>query len=314
MSPPPDDVLTLAAAVVLVLSLLTLAGRALRARMPEDHADPLVETYFTRVRSWWAMVALLGLAVLIGEAGVVVLFALASFAALREIVTYTMKTRADHLSLALAFFAVLPLQYVFVGMGLQGLFGTFIPVYAFLLLPVFSALRGAPDGFLVRVSETQWALMTAVFCLSHVPALMTLDIPGHGGRGVFLIVFFLICVQGGDLIEYGFGRRLGRVQVASGISPKTREGMAAGVAGAALIGAGLAWATPFGVAGAMAMAAAASAAGMAGSLVFSAIKRDRGVRDWSHLIPGQGGFMDQFDSAIFAAPVFFHLTGAFWAG
>jgi len=313
MSPSANDALTLAAAVVLVLSVLTLAGEVLRARVTGDRALPMIETYLTRVQSWWAMVALLGLAVLIGEGGVVALFAVASFAALREMVTYTTKTRADHLSLALAFFVVLPLQYVFVGFGMQSLFGTFIPVYAFLLLPVVSALRGAPRGFLVRVSETQWALMTAVFCLSHVPALMTLEIPGHEGRGVFLIVFFIICVQGGDLIEHGFGRRLGRVQVAPGISPKTREGIAAGIAGAALIGAALAWATPFEVAGAMAMAAAASAVGMAGSLVFSAIKRDRGVKDWSHLIPGQGGFMDQLDSAIFAAPVFFHLTGQIWA-
>ncbi len=35
----------------------------------------------------------------------------------------------------------------------------------------------------------------------------------------------------------------------------------------------------------------------------TAIKRDKGIRDWSHLIPGQGGVLDQLDSVIFAAPV-----------
>ena len=52
----------------------------------------------------------------------------------------------------------------------------------------------------------------------------------------------------------------------------------------------------------------ASAVGMFGNLVFAAIKRDRGVKDWSHLIPGQGGFVDQLDSVIFAAPIFYHVT------
>ena len=80
-----------------------------------------------------------------------------------------------------------------------------------------------------------------------------------------------------------------------------------------LIGALISWITPFGVLGAAAMAGAASVVGMFGNIVFAAIKRDRGVKDWSHLIPGQGGFVDQLDSVIFAAPIFYHLTKFFWA-
>ena len=85
-----------------------------------------------------------------------------------------------------------------------------------------------------------------------------------------------------------------------------------GVASAMIIGAMLSWITPFGVTGAMAMAGVASLVGMFGSLVVAAIKRDRGVKDWSHLIPGQGGFVDQLDSVIFAAPIFYHLTRFFY--
>ena len=47
-------------------------------------------------------------------------------------------------------------------------------------------------------------------------------------------------------------------------------------------------------------------------VISTAIKKDKGVRDWSHLIPGQGGFLDQLDSVIFAAPVFYHLTHLMW--
>ncbi len=307
------DILLLAGGVVGILLGLTIFGEMLRLRVAEGQTNPVVETFMTRVHSWWIMVVLLSLALLTGRFGVVLLFAFASFAAMRELLTYAQKNTADHLSLALAFFVILPLQYLFVGLGWSALFAVFIPVYAFLLLPMVSALRGHPERFLVRVAETQWGLMICVFCMSHVPALMTLDIPGYGDRAILLLVFFVMVVQFGDLLDYFFGRRIGKTRIAPELSPKTLEGMTCGVLCAALIGGLLSWITPFGLWGAMAMAALASITGMFGSLVFAAIKRDRGVKDWSHLIPGQGGFMDQLDSVIFAAPIFYHVTLLIWA-
>lgn len=303
------DILLVTLAVMGLLTALTVLGEILRARLPWGQTDPAVETFMTRVHSWWGMVILLALAALSGQVGLVLLFAFASFAALREFLTYATKRRADHLALALGAFVILPLQYLFVGLGWTGLFTVFIPVYAFLLLPVISALRGDPDRFLVRVAETQWGLMICVFCISHVPALLTLDLPaGTSDRAVLLIVFLVIVVQTGDLMDYFAGRRFGRRKIAPGLSPKTAEGVATGILAGALVGAALSWITPFGVAGAAAMAVLACVAGMFGNLVFAAIKRDKGVRDWSHLIPGQGGFLDQLDSVIFAAPVFYHVA------
>jgi phosphatidate cytidylyltransferase len=254
------------------------------------------------------MVILIGLAMLTGKIGVTVLFAFASFAALREFLTLTTKAQADHLSLALAFFVIMPLQYFFVAMEWSGLYAIFIPVYAFLLLPIVSALRGNANRFLIRVAETQWGLMITVYCVSHVPALMNLNIAGQGDRAILLVTFLVMVVQLGDLLEYFFGRRFGRTKIAAGLSPKTWEGVACGVISAMLIGGLLSWITPFGLWGAMAMAGIASLTGMFGNIVVTAIKRDRGVKDWSHLIPGQGGFVDQLDSVIFAAPIFYHLT------
>jgi hypothetical protein len=58
--------------------------------------------------------------------------------------------------------------------------------------------------------------------------------------------------------------------------------------------------------------ARAAAAGLMGGLVLIAIKRDRGVADWSRLIPGQGGFLDQLGGVMIAAPVFHHLARLIW--
>jgi len=265
-----------------------------------------------RIASRWGIVGLILRALLPGRLGGSILCLFSSFAAMREFLTLTAKNQADHMALALAFFVVLPLQYVFVWWGWDGLYTVFIPVYAFLLLPIISALRGNHQKFLMRVAETQWGLMITVFCVSHVPALMNLRFEGYDGRGVLLIAFLVIVVQLGDLLDFFFGRRIGKRRIAPGLSPKTYEGMACGVACAAIIGGILSWITPFGVPGAIAMAAVASLVGMFGNIVVTAIKRDRGVKDWSHLIPGQGGFVDQLDSVIFAAPIFYHLARYFW--
>ncbi|WP_108815399.1 phosphatidate cytidylyltransferase [Loktanella sp. Alg231-35] len=312
MNSTMTDILLLAFGSFGILIALTFVGEVLRAREEPGFNNPVLDTYMTRVQSWWGMVAFIGIALLLGKPGVMVLFGFASFAALREFLTLTTKAQADHLSLALAFFVVLPLQYVFVGMEWAGLFTVLIPVYAFLFLPMVSALRGNPDKFLVRVAETQWALMIAVYCVSHVPALMSVEIDGYGDRSLLLIAFLVMVVQLGDLLEYFFGRRIGRTRIAPGLSPKTWEGVLLGVASAMIIGAMLNWITPFGLIGAALMAGVASLVGMLGNLVVAAIKRDRGVKDWSHLIPGQGGFVDQLDSVIFAAPIFYMLTVYFY--
>jgi phosphatidate cytidylyltransferase len=53
--------------------------------------------------------------------------------------------------------------------------------------------------------------------------------------------------------------------------------------------------------------------GFFGGLVMSAIKRDRGVKDWGTMIEGHGGMLDRLDSVVFAAPVFFHAVRYGWA-
>ncbi|MGE0714323.1 MAG: phosphatidate cytidylyltransferase [Alphaproteobacteria bacterium] len=298
------------AGIVAVLAIASAVGFVLERRLG---ATATIDNLNARIRAWWVMVALIGGAIWIGHTGVVLLFALASFAALREFVTLTPTRRGDHWALAAAFFVVLPLQYWLIGIEWYGLYSIFIPVWVFLLLPVAAALRGDTQRFMARVAELQWGLMIAVFCVSHVPALLTLPIPGYEGRNVLLVVFLVLVVQASDVLQYVWGKLAGRRKIAPSLSPsKTVEGFAGGVASAVALGAALWWITPFAPWQAAAMALVITLMGFLGGLVMSAIKRDRGVKDWGRMIEGHGGMLDRLDSVIFAAPIFFHLTRYWW--
>lgn len=313
-APASPHLLTLLAAVGAILILATMIGQVLKRRIAPDGSNPAIENLNARILAWWGMVALLGIAFLAGRAGVIVLFGFCSFAALREFLTLTARRRADHWGLAAGFFIILPLQYWLIWAGWYGLYSIFVPVYAFLLLPILAALRGGPENFLVRAAETQWALMIAVFCISHVPALLMLEIPGYEGRNVLLIAFLVFVVQLSDVMQYVWGKIFGRHKIAPVLSPsKTWEGFVGGVASATLTGAALWWMTPFTPVQAAGLSLVITLLGFGGGLVMSAIKRDRGVKDWGHLIAGHGGFIDRLDSVIFSAPIFFHLVRFYWS-
>ncbi len=308
------DLLKLLGGLTAVLVLASLAGRLLKRRLSPDGTNTVIENLNDRVNAWWVMIILMGGALLFGRLGAILLFGFASFAALREFVTLTDTRRGDHWALASAFFVVLPVQYYLVYIDWYGLYSILVPVYAFLLMPIISALRGDTDHFLVRVAEVQWALMICVFCVSHVPALLTLQIPGYEGRNLLLIAFLVVVVQSSDVLQYVWGKMLGRTKIAPKLSPsKTVEGFIGGALSATLVGAALFWMTPFTPFQAGLLSFVIVLMGFFGGLVMSAIKRDRGVKDWGHLIAGHGGFIDRLDSVIFSAPIFFHLVRYWWS-
>jgi len=155
--------------------------------------------------------------------------------------------------------------------------------------------------------------MICVYCVSYAPAVFFLRIPGYEGQNGKLLFFFVLVVQISDVLQYIWGKTLGHHKIAPTVSPnKTWEGFIGGVLSASLIGACLWWATPFTRLQAAAISLAITLMGFAGGLVMSAIKRDRGVKDFGTLIEGHGGVMDRIDSICFAAPVFFHLTRYFF--
>ena len=307
------DLLTLFAGIFAVLVLASAVGILLRHKVARGEPHPAIDNLIARVNAWWVMVVVLGIAFAFGKTGVVVLFGFISFMALREFVSLSYTRRGDHWALAMVFFFFLPLQYVLVGIEWYGLYSILIPVYAFLTLPIFASLSGDLARFFERTSKLQFALMVCVYCISHVPALMTLRIPGFEGGNILLIAWLVLVVQGSDVLQYVWGKLVGRRRIAPELSPsKTVEGLIGGVASATLVGASLAWLTPFAPWQAGVIALVVCLMGFFGGLVMSAMKRDRGVKDWGTMIEGHGGMLDRLDSVIFAAPVYFHLVRYFW--
>lgn len=298
--------------IATVLVVATLIAETLRWRA-RGRRSAVLDNLVARIRAWWVMAGVVALAFAFGRLGVIVLFALVSLFALREFITLTPTRRGDYYALLAAFYVVLPWQYWLVWSDWYGLYTLLIPVYAFLVLPILATIGGDTTRYLERTAKVQWGLMICVFCISHVPALLNLRIPGYEDRNLLLFAFLVIVVQSSDVLQYVWGKLLGRHLIAPKLSPsKTVEGFVGGILSASLLGAALWWITPFSPLQAFALALVANLMGFFGGLVMSAIKRDRGIKDWGHMIEGHGGVLDRLDSVCFAAPVFFHLIRYGW--
>ncbi|MBE6478525.1 MAG: phosphatidate cytidylyltransferase [Propionibacteriaceae bacterium] len=175
-------------------------------------------------------------------------------------------------------------------------------IIGMLALMVIAALlvrvpRGT-DGFVKDAAAS-------VFTIGYLPLLgstCTLMLADDHGAG--RVLCFLIAVIACDTGAFAFGVMFGRHRMAPKVSPaKSWEGLTGGLLAALVAGAlsvRLVLHAPVWV-GAL-MGVVVGAVGALGDLVESAIKRDAGIKDMSHVLPGHGGAMDRLDSLILAAP------------
>ncbi|KAF1038560.1 MAG: Phosphatidate cytidylyltransferase [Herbaspirillum frisingense] len=309
---PKDTLIALFGGVFAVLAFASAIGGILRWRLA-GRSSNVIDNLNSRIKAWWWMIGALAVAFWGGKLGVVLLFAFISLQSLREFISVTHTRAGDHRALLWCFFFFLPLQYVLIDLDWYGLFSILIPVYAFLLLPISASLGADTKHFLERAAKVQWGLMICVYCISHVPALLTLPIPGFEGRNLQLIVFLVLTVQSSDVFQYVWGKLFGKRKLSPEISPsKTLEGLVGGVLTSTAVGAALWWITPFNVWQAALVALTINILGFFGGFVLSAIKRDRGLKDWGAMIEGHGGMLDRVDSISFSAPIFFHIVRYWW--
>lgn len=335
---PTQQVATLFLIVFGVLAIVStmtlLVGFHVRKTAARDEAWQRELQHFRRLlTTTWSMVVIFWIGWALGEGMATLLFALISFFALREFITLSPTRRGDHRSLILAFFVVLPIQFLLVGTARFDLFTVFIPVYVFIALPVVSALANDPDHFLERNAKLQWGITVCVYGLSHVPALLLLSFPGYEGKSAFLVFFLVFVVQTCMVVQHLIARRFAYLPpetLAASVEGHrfglrrwlAREPFAPNVSGsfnwaswgvgmviACVVGALLSFITPFGYGQALAMSLIACVAGSMGHLVMKALKRDRGIPNWGQKgvgVTGANGLLDRVDALCFAAPVFFH--------
>ncbi|HGW3731302.1 TPA: phosphatidate cytidylyltransferase [Citrobacter freundii] len=264
-----------------------------------------------RIRTWWVIIVLFSLAILSPHWLALTFFALVSFMALKEFLTLAPSRQTDRMPLLWMFIAI-PINYWLIGINWYGMFVVFIPVYAFLFLPVRMVIAGDTQGFLRFVSQHHWSLMTTVFAFSHVAFLLVL--PDDGKQtGALLVLFLVGLTEFNDIAQYLWGKSIGRIKVMPKVSPnKTLAGLVGGVVTTTLMAAVLGPVmTPLNLPLSLLAGFIIGLSGFCGDVVMSAIKRDIGVKDSGTLLPGHGGILDRLDSLIFTAPVFFHFIRYF---
>ena len=292
-----------------VLALVTVIALVRTLRDSDAQTQETQYSFNRDLRAVWVASVIFWTAWAAGALVSTLLFGIVSFIALRELITLTHTRRADHRSLLLAFFVVLPIQYVLVAWQLFDLFTVFIPVYVFLAIPVVSAFGNDPQRFLERTAKIQWGIMVCVYGISHAPALLLLELPNYAERGAFLVLFLVGVVAVAQIAQESASRRLRRRPVARAISRSfSVRAWVIGALSAGLLGALLYWVTPFKPIPALLMGFIAGGCGTLGEFVMKALKRDAGVRNWGGKasVTGAVGLLDRVAPLCFAAPVFFH--------
>ncbi|PXX98187.1 phosphatidate cytidylyltransferase [Halomonas sp. LBP4] len=151
---------------------------------------------------------------------------------------------------------------------------------------------------------TPWRLAMGLWVL--LPAWVGLNVLRDSGA-VWLL-FVLLVVWCADIGAYFAGRAFGRRKLAPKVSPgKSWEGVAGGLVATAVLAVAYALWQGLGAGGGLILVAATLAVTLAsvlGDLLESMLKRHRGIKDSSNLLPGHGGVLDRIDSLTAALPLF----------
>lgn len=298
-------------AVAALSGLTTFLGTRAAARTADRERLARLEMLNSHLRGSWSVLAVFTIAFVLGKWALLVVFALASFFALREFLSLTPIKSSDHWALVIAFYGIIPAQYLLLGFGRASVVATFIPVYVFLLLPVIVAIRQDNERFLERVAKLQWGLMISVYCISFAPAIATLPIRGYEDRGPLLLLFFLAVLLLTDALQLVASAALGGRALRSN-PKKTTRGLAAGSGVGALIGTALAWITPFSWWQALVMSLLIVGTGYLGTVVLASVKQSLGAREWDSEVVLTRGVLERLEALTFAAPLFWQVTRYFW--
>jgi phosphatidate cytidylyltransferase len=157
----------------------------------------------------------------------------------------------------------------------------------------------------------------AIGLLVLVPAWLALVVLQRQPGGAWWVLYVFSLVWVADTGAYFAGKQFGRTKLAPKVSPgKSVEGLVGGLLATLMLALGVATQTDMagnvGVAVFVAVSMFTVLASVQGDLFESMIKRQRGIKDSSQILPGHGGLLDRIDSVTAAAPVF--VACMFWLG
>jgi phosphatidate cytidylyltransferase len=254
---------------------------------------------------WYGGVPLAALLAVAGALGTGELFGLAERGGTRPARALGMMTAA---AIPLVTYVALARPAVGAAAAEAGVYAA--ALWLLLLLTWVLAARSPGDRPLEAVSVT----LLGVAYTGGLPAFLLLirhgQLPTRSWAGALLVFFPLVVTWVCDTAAMFGGRTFGGPKLAPTVSPgKTRSGTVAGVIAALVVAPLFAvWVFPrVGVEmrlwEAVAVAGVLSVVGQVGDLTESLFKRQAGVKDSSHLIPGHGGILDRLDSLYFVVPV-----------
>ncbi|AKS40818.1 phosphatidate cytidylyltransferase [Wenzhouxiangella marina] len=194
----------------------------------------------------------------------------------------------------------LPLQIPTLPIVIPSLLGAIAGMW----LLLFLWLAGPKWGGQPRSGMTLFKLLVLTLILLGA----WLAISWLQARSPWLVLFLMLLIAAADVGAYFTGRSVGGPKLAPRISPgKTWSGVAGGLVATILVtalAAALLPDAPFRPMIAALVAAVLAWISVGGDLFISLLKRQRGLKDSSNLLPGHGGILDRFDSLGAALPFF----------
>ncbi len=152
-------------------------------------------------------------------------------------------------------------------------------------------------------------IMQFYFGLLYIPFMISfLYMLRIRDKGIVEVIFVVISSWICDTFAYFTGRLLGRHRLAPVLSPKKSvEGAIGGAVFSGIFGGLLAFVIHDSIPIYALVTFIGAIISQFGDLFASGIKRDKGIKDYGHLIPGHGGILDRFDSIIITAPIIYIL-------
>lgn len=221
--------------------------------------------------------------------------------------------------LAVALFVVSALKY-----EPQQISSIFPAVLTLLFIISFCVELARPKRApLVNVGATIFGAIYVGWLIMHLVVLRgtkgDIVVAGYSSdAGAWLVMMAFICTWASDTGAYFVGKFFGKRKIAPNLSPnKTLEGCIGGFAGALASALIVGWVIHLPWYHALALGSLMGVLCQLGDLSESAIKREVGLKDFGHVLPGHGGVLDRMDSMLFTGPAMYYYVVLFlgaWKG